>query len=126
MISLALASALLASAAGAPSTAQPLRVYSTCVEGLIRTKLGEKLDAAAFEGQLAGACPAEAAAYRSALIQKELSYGTRKADAEKAAADEMTAYLVDMKKLYRTELARAQPPAAAAPVEVAQQAPTGN
>ena len=120
MISLALSAALLAAA---PNTADLYASYSKCVEGMIRTKLGEKVDPAAFETQVTSACPAEAAAYKSALVQKELGYGAPQADAEAAANDEVSAYLVDMKKMYRDEYGKqptAQPAVATTPAPAAE------
>ena len=111
MISLALASALLAAA---PSISDRYQSYATCVEGIIRTKLGEKLDPGAFDGQLPSLCSAEAAAYKSALIQRELGFGAKQSEAEQAANDEVSGYLVDMKRMYREEFGKQPAPQQAA------------
>jgi hypothetical protein len=120
MYSLALVSALLASAAAQGASGSQLKAYATCLNDVVRTKLELLVDPGAFETALAAACPAEAAAYRGELVSKEMKFGTARAEADKLAADEVSAYLVDMKDLYRSAHAtnaKAQPaaPATATP-----------
>ncbi|HEX8258638.1 MAG TPA: hypothetical protein VF589_13480 [Allosphingosinicella sp.] len=102
MYSLALVSALLVSAAAQGQSGSPLKAYANCLNDVVRSKLEQATDPAAFETALASACPAEAAAYRGALVRKEMEFGTSREEADKFAADEVSAYLVDMKKLYQS------------------------
>lgn len=120
MISLALSAALVAAA---PNSADLYHSYASCVEGVIRVKLGDGIDPSAFDGQLPSACPAEAAAYKSALVQKELVFGVEKATAEAAANDEISSFVVDMKRMYRDAFAKHSAARQAAAATAAPAAP---
>lgn len=87
MISQVLLIALLASAQGNLASARTS--YSKCLGSFTRAQVKEKVDAAAFESRLAGACKAEETAFRAASISTDVSAKIARATAERNAQEEI-------------------------------------
>jgi hypothetical protein len=87
MISQVLLIALLASAQGNLATARTS--YSKCLGSFTRAQVKEKVEAAAFETNLATACKTEEAAFRSASVATDVAAKIARATAERNAQEEI-------------------------------------
>lgn len=111
MISFALASALFVAAAPPPDRSLAARKgYSACLTRFIRESLDAKLDPAAFDGALIGACSAEHAAFRAAIIERDLGMGLKRNVAEQGAGEELADMLATTKERFRDHTANGTTP----------------
>lgn len=108
MISLALASMLLAASPAAP--AQSREGYARCLKDFIRTSLQHKMEPAAFDTAIASACQDKQALFKSAMVASQVAEGMKRPASEKAIGEEIADYLLMAKEEYRAELAAVQTP----------------
>ncbi len=87
MISQVLLIALMASAQGNLASART--GYSKCLGGFTRAQVKEGVAAEAFQANLATACKAEEAAFRSASIATDVAARIARATAERNATEEI-------------------------------------
>lgn len=87
MISQVLLIALLASAQGNLAAARTS--YSKCLGSFTRAQVKEKVEEAAFTANLATACKAEEAAFRTASIATDVAAKIARATAERNAQEEI-------------------------------------
>jgi hypothetical protein len=108
MISAAVAMLLLGAAPEPPAKSR--EAYARCLKDLARTSLEKKMDAAAFEAALAGACRDKEALFKTSLISSEVAMGVKRAVAEKGIQEEIASYRSETKEGYQAELASAPQP----------------
>ena len=101
MISFALATTLAATAAQAGPPPQLRQAYSSCLSSFSKTKIGEKLDDAAFRSGAKAACAAQEAAFRNSIVSYDVKTGMKKASAEEGAAQQVEDYLVNIAENYQ-------------------------
>jgi hypothetical protein len=87
MISQVLLTALLLSAQGNLASARTS--YSKCLGSFTRAQLKEGVAADAFQANLANACKAEEAAFRSASVATDVAVKIARATAEQNATEEI-------------------------------------
>jgi hypothetical protein len=87
MISQVLLVALLASAQGNLAAARTS--YSKCLGAFTRAQVKEKVEAAAFQTNLATACKTEEATFRSASVATDVAAKIARATAERNAQEEI-------------------------------------
>ena len=103
MMSLALVSMLLLVQADV-AVSQARRAYGDCLTSAVRSHLDKNSDPAAFDGALAGACAAQAAALRNAILASEKAAGSSDTDAEELAQIEIEDFETNTKDVYRLHL----------------------
>lgn len=81
-------------------TAQPRKAYSKCINEVVKKSLDQKVPPSSFGGTLGGACQAEAAALRDAVIAQELAIGSKRTEAEEMARDEVLDYQLNATEMY--------------------------
>ena len=87
MISQVLLIALMASAQGNLASARTS--YSKCLGSFTRAQVKQKVETAAFEASLAGACKTEEAAFRAASVATDTAAKIARATAERNAQEEI-------------------------------------
>lgn len=103
--------ALLALAATATTTAnaaQPGRdpttfardAYTACLRQFMQASLRERMAQAAFDAAIPQQCANELAAYRAAVITREVGFRTPRAEAEQTATQEVDDARANLRELY--------------------------
>ena len=91
MMSMVVAMAL----AMAPAKADPVdsarKGFNNCLIEIHNKAVGDKQSASAFKESLVNVCAAEKTAYRDLIIKAERGYGSKQAEAEKFADEEVQA-----------------------------------
>jgi hypothetical protein len=87
MISQVLLIALLAAAQGNLASARTS--YSKCLGSFTRAQVKQKVEAAAFEANLATACKTEETAFRAASVSTDVAAKIARATAERNAQEEI-------------------------------------
>ena len=83
----------LALAAPNPKTIEgPRHAYAACIKTFESNQLQAKVDPAAYETAVKAACPSEAAALTTALINYDVAMGTKRAKATENAAMDLEDY----------------------------------
>lgn len=119
MISSVLVLVLAASAAQPSDTTRTVReAYTACLRGFVQRSLEARMAAADFTTAFPQQCTQQEAAFRAAVIQREVASRARRADAEQSATDE-----IDEAKLNFRERFEMAMPAAAAPATTATATP---
>lgn len=103
MISLALASMLLAAQSG-QAISQSRQAYADCMNRAMRAHLERKASPAVFDTAVSSSCAAQAAAYRSAVLAAETAAGSTPADAAELATLEVEDLETNTRDLYRAHL----------------------
>jgi hypothetical protein len=101
MISLALATALAASAAQAGPPPQLRQAYTACLSSFKKAKLSEKLDDASFRSGAKAACASQEVAVRNSIVTYDVKMRMKKAVAEEGAAQQVDDYLANMAESYQ-------------------------
>jgi len=100
MFSLAL-SAALTFAAAAPDPVIPTRkAYSSCINKTISEHVDKKAEPAVFNSAVKGACSAQEASLRDALIKSDIARGFKRKDAEEGAGLQIADYLAVAQEEY--------------------------
>jgi hypothetical protein len=108
MISSALAMLLLAAA---PNTAaQSREAYARCLKDVVRTSAEKKLEAVAFETELASACKDKEATFKTHLLSADMALGMKRAASEKALAEQISDYRAMAKEDFQAALADGNSP----------------
>jgi len=90
MITLIVALAL--AAPNPKSIDAPRHAYSTCLKTFESNQLKAKVDPAAYEAAVKTACPSEASALTTALVNYDVAMGTKRAKATENAAMDVEDY----------------------------------
>ena len=101
MISSAIALIMVMTAAAPDATPSARKAYSACLEKFMVKGLDEKMEPAAFDTAVAGACSAEAARLRQAAIDANVAAGRKRADAESMVAGDIEDYQLNTRELFR-------------------------
>lgn len=102
MISSVLALALLASAQQPREpSAVALQAFTTCLRTFMDKSIEDRMEPEAFDTALAGQCADQERALRAAVIQRELSFGGKRAAAEEDAAAEVDDARGNVRELFR-------------------------
>ena len=101
----------LAIAAPNPRTLDaPRKAYSACIRQFETTSRAAKMAPAAYSIAIKGACPAQAAALTRALIEFDITMGSKRATAASNAAIDVGDYLGNSDERYR-DIVEASSPA---------------
>lgn len=91
MMSMVLAMALSMAPAKADPVDNARKNFNNCLIEIHNKAVGDKQSASAFKDSLTAACVAERTAYRDLIIKAERGYGSKQAEAEKFADEEVQA-----------------------------------
>ncbi len=105
MISVVLASMLLVAAPN--SAAQSRDGFARCLKDLVRSSVEKKMEPAAFDTAIAGACQDKMALFKAAMVNSDVAMGMKRAASEKAIGQEIADYIAGAKEDFRAELAAA-------------------
>lgn len=100
MLSLALATALAATAPQAGPPPELRQAYSACLSSFRKAKLSEKLDDAAFRSAAQAACASQEIAFRNSIATYDVKMGMKKAAADEGAQLQVEDYLVTAAETY--------------------------
>ena len=100
MISFALATALVFTAAQSGPPMEPRNEFADCLSRFSKAKEGEKLDEAVIRPALKSACAAEAEAFRSSIVKYDIKMGAKKASAEQNVWMEIEDYFTNSVESY--------------------------
>ncbi len=89
MISSVLAMTMAMAMQPADTTRTAREAYTRCLRTFVEQKLQERMTAEAFQTAFPQACPQQEAAYRAAVIQREVGSRMSRADAEESANTEI-------------------------------------
>lgn len=103
MISVALATLLLTAAPN--NAAESREAYARCLKDFMRSSLEQKMEAAAFDTALAGACQDKQALFKTTMVNADVAMGMKRPASEKAIAEQIADYVAMAKEDYRAELA---------------------
>jgi hypothetical protein len=89
MISVVLAFALAGVDMQSDTTRASREAFNNCLRNFMQRSIDSRMTMDAFTAAYAEQCRTEEAAYRAAIMQRERSFGSRPADAEQAANEEI-------------------------------------
>ena len=101
---------LLALAGPSPQTIiAPRKAYAACIKRFETKSIEAKMDVAAYSVAVKTACPAEAAAFTSALVAYDVGMGTKRATATSNAAIDLADYVLTSEERFRDTMGPAPP-----------------
>ena len=119
MISSILAMSMAMAMQPADTTRAPREAYTRCLRTFVQRSLDDRMTPAAFETAFPQACPQQEAAYRAAVIQREVASRISRANAEESANLEIE----DARVNFRGTFEMSQPEPAATPAAQPASAP---
>ena len=109
MISLAVAAALLLTAAPSDNFGSSRQAYSACLQEQVDSNLKKKAAVADFDSAVTTSCARQEAAFRAAVIAKQMSMKASRQDAEQAAADWVADFRANAAQNYEDMVAATAP-----------------